>query len=526
MTRFSSIVPLFYISLILITACAREEQDIEAELPHFKIGMVGGLNSLDPSKDANEVTEVIKMALFEGLVGRNPEGKGVVPGAAESWDISDDGLTYTFALRKDATWSDGTPIDANGYVDTWMYRLRNTEEKPVALFVIKGAESYFEEGGSPESVAIRAIDDYTFRFELDRPVPWMLSNLVWASFSLLPLHAMEVHGDAWADPGHIVCSGAFVIDEWVEGDRLVVRRSDTYWDRDNVHLGKVTYLFLDDPEAALEMFQAGEIDWTTDPPDDRVTSLLGTSYARYNPAGASYYYFFNTQRSPLDDPRVRRALSMAVDRTELVSKVSGGLGYPAHRVTPPLPAYPNEQVIPFDAELAARLLADAGFANGDGFPELAITYNDRPHHAAVAEFIAAEWEERLGITTEFRQVSVDEWREIGKTNDDFYMLRSGWIGGPDPYTYLSHHTTDDEMNRSGMSNREYDSLLDETNRMQDGPPRYELFRKAEKILIAEEAAVLPLYFYMYTNLIDTEKWGGWYENPTDDAHPLKFVYLK
>ena len=485
--------------------------------------------SLDPHHIEGVPEHNIYMCLFEGLVTYHPETSEAVPAVAESWECADDHVTWTFHLRKDAVWSDGVPITAQTFVDSWLRFLSPETAASYAYLpgmIIKGATEYNSGQAGPESVAIRAIDDHTFQFELVGPAPYALDMLAHYAFSCVPLHAIEKYGNEWIHPENFVGNGPFTVESWVPQDKLVMVKNETYWDSENVALDKVIFYPLDDENTALNMFLQEGIDWIELVPNARLEEMQLRDDYHCRPILSSYYYEFNFTRPPFDDVRVRKALSMTVDRQQLVDRVTRAGQVPAYGVVPPMAHY--EQVIGCteDTEEAQKLLAEAGFPNGEGFPEFTLLYNTNEGHKLIAEYIQQQWAENLGINCVLEN---QEWATFidNRQSQQFDVARAGWGGDySDPNTFLQDLLHSDSGNNDGRySNPVYDELLYKASLMPGGQERYDVLREAELIAMGEDQALLPLYYYTRTHWLDTDEWGGWFTN-TLDIHPLKFVFKK
>lgn len=485
--------------------------------------------SLDPAVIEGVPEHNIYMCLFEGLVSYDPETLGATPGVAESWEVSADALTWTFKLRKDATWSDGVAITAQTFVDSWL-RFMAPETAAVYAYlpamVIKGAAEYNAGEAGPEAVAIRALDDHTFQFELTGPAPYVLGMLPHYAFAAVPMHAIEKYGDEWTRPENFVGNGPFTVKDWIPQDKLVMVKNDSYWDADAVQLDEIVFYPIDDENTALNMYLQGDIDWIEQVPDARLEEMQLRDEYHNDPAFISYYYEFNTTRKPFDDPRVRRALSMAIDRQEIVDRVTRAGQFPAYGLTPPLAKYPAVVAFEEDFEAAKALLAEAGFPNGEGFPTFTILYNTNEGHKKIAEYVQQKWAEVLGLNCEIEN---QEWATFldNRQNQNFDVSRAGWQGDyVDPNTFLTDLLHSGSGNNDGKyNNPEFDALLAKAALMPDSPERYDVLRQAEELAIGTDAAVMPFYYYTRSNWIDTDVWGGWY--PTiQDIHPYKDIYLK
>ncbi|MEA5032602.1 MAG: peptide ABC transporter substrate-binding protein [Sphaerochaeta sp.] len=492
----------------------------------FRIGNGAEPENLDPHQIQGIPEHRIYEAIFEGLIIYDHETAEGVPGLAESWTISDDGTQYTFNLR-DAVWSDGVKITAQTVVDSWLRRLAPETASPYGWFpamFLKGAASYNSGVAGPEAVGIRALDDKTFQMDLIGPLPYAIGALAHYSFAVVPLHAIEKYGDEWTQPKNFVGNGPYVLNEWIPWAYISVIPNKKYWDSDAVSLGEVIYYAIDDDNIAYNMYLNGEIDWlTTVPLDQLEAASLRRDYHRA-PQLATYYYVFQTKKSPFNDVRVRKTLSMAFDRQALVDQVSRGGQIPAWGIVPEMAGYPSLGEPQLDVAAARKLLAEAGYPNGVGFPKTSILYNTSEGHKAIAEFLQQEWKNNLNITIELEN---QEWATYlsSRNKGDFQVARAGWVGDyQDPNTFLDMFITGAGMNGGRYSNEVYDILINEAATM-SGADRMEVLLAAEDIFINEDQAIMPIYYYTTNNMIDTTKWGGWFPN-TMDFHPLKTIYLK
>ncbi|MBN2552793.1 MAG: peptide ABC transporter substrate-binding protein [Spirochaetales bacterium] len=484
--------------------------------------------TLDAALMEDTTSHRIYMALFEGLLINDPKTNDGIPAVAESWTISDDGLVYTFKLRK-STWSDGVPITAQTVVDSWLRELNPETGAPYAwmmTMVVKGAAEYNEGEAGPEAVQIRALDDYTFQMDLVGPAPYVIGMLPHQAFAIVPLHTIEKYGDQWTLPGNMVCNGPFLLEEWKPQEVLTVVKNDMYWDADAVKLDKIIFIPTDDYNTGLNMYLAGEADWNRGLiPTDQIDALKTRDDFQVSPQLATYFYEVNHGMKPLNDVRVRKALSMAIDRQTLVEKVSRGGQIPANVIVPEFPGYKPPKGNPYNVEMAKQLLADAGFPGGQGFPDLTILYNTSEGHKKIAEYVQQQWETNLGVVFKIENV---EWKTLlarGK-EQDFQVLRMGWVGDyQDPNTFLELFQTDGGMNYGKYSNPKFDELLQSAARMPAGQKRLDTLREAEEIFITQDQGILPIYHYTNLDLIDLDKWGGWYGS-VQGIHPWKFIYLK
>ena len=537
-----ALLALLVVALIfgVFAGCAKEEKAADAKTADaapaaaepvvLKYHNGAEPESLDPAVIEGVPEHSIYMALFEGLVTYDPESLDAIPGTAESWEVSDDGLTWTFNLRKNAVWSDGKAVTAPQFVDSWL-RFLSPETAAVYAYlpgmVIKGAAEYNAGEAGPETVAIRALDDYTFQFELTGPAPYVLGMLSHYAFAVVPLHTIEEFGDEWTRPENIVSNGPYNLKSWTPQDKLVVEKSDTYWDKDNVKVDEIVFYPIDDLNTATNMYMNGEIDWLTDTPPNQLDKMKLDKGYRTNATFITYYYQFNMTKPPFNDSRVRKAFSMAIDRQELVDQVTRGGQFPAFGITPPLPGlYPKVDAFEEDFDQARALLAEAGYPNGEGFPETSILYNTSEGHKNIAQYVQQKWAEVLGVEV---QIENQEWATYldNKQNQNFEVARAGWQGDyVDPNTFLTDLLYSGSGNNDGKyASEEFDALLAKAATMPGGQARYDVLREAEQLAIGEDAAIMPFYYYSSANWIDTDVWGGWYET-VQDIHPWKAIYKK
>lgn len=484
--------------------------------------------SLDPTKIQGVPEDRIYKSLFEGLVDYDPKTCHAVPGVAESWDRSADGTVLTFHLRKDAVWSDGTPITAKTFVDSWLYYMAPSTAAEYAYMpasVIKGAADYNGGKADASAVGIKAVDDYTFEVTLVGPVPYAVDMMAHYSFTALPLDAMNKYGADWTKPEHFVGNGPFVLESWVPQEKITVVPSKTYWNKKNVFLSRVTFLPIENDTTAYNKYKNGEIDWLTSVPLEMLDEIKLDPNYHAAPFLSSYYYEFNLNDKTLKDVRVRQALALAIDRNELVDKVTKGGQLPTGAYVPEMAGYTPADGFTFDPEQAKKLLAEAGYPNGKGFPKLTVIYNTNEGHKKIAEWVQQQWKTNLNIDIDLQNM---EWASFldKRQSNDFQISRAGWSGDyQDPSNFLDLLRKDSGNNDGRYNNPAFDALLDKAANMPDGAERNQVLHDAEQLAIRTDAAFIPFYIYVTQNMIDTNKWEGWYTN-TLDLHPYVGLKLK
>ncbi|MDR2258864.1 MAG: peptide ABC transporter substrate-binding protein [Treponema sp.] len=487
----------------------------------FIIGNSSEIQSIDPSQIEGVPEHRVYKALFEGLVGHDPKTNKAIPGVAESWTISADGSVITFKIRGGITWSDGTPITAQTVVDSWLHHLNPATGSKYAYMpgmVVKGADLYNTKGGKPSDVAIRAVNPSTFEVTLVGNVPYALDMFAHYAFSPLPMHTIQKYGSDWIKKENFVGNGPFVLQEWIPNDRLVVVPNDRYWNKANVFLTKITFLPIEDTNTAYQAFKNGELDWSTQPPLALIDQLKLDKDYQVDTQLGSYFYYVNVNHPILKDVRIRKALSMSFDRQELIDRVTKGGQLPAFALVPPIGDYKPAVGTGYDVAAAKRLLAEAGYPDGRGLPTFTIIYNTLDAHKVIAEYLQQVWKNNLGVNVTLQNLEWATFLEERKTSR-MELGRAGWIADyADAQNFLDLLITDGGNNDGHYSDPEYDRLIRQASALPGGPERDNVLRQAEEIAVTRDQAVIPIYYYVSQNIIDLDKWDGWYTNP-QDVHP-------
>lgn len=508
------------IATLALASCTGGATTAQAE---FIINNGAEPASLDPAHVEGVPEHRLSMALFEGLTVNDPKTSRPLPGLAEKWSFNETKDVVTFTLR-DTVWSDGTPITAQDLVDSWVRKLDPKEAAQYAdlLYVIKGAEEYNKGTTGPEGLQVKALDKLTFQVTLVGPTPHFPAMAAHYAFGVVPMHAIKKFGADWIKVGNFVGNGPFTLKEWTPQEKIVVVPNPKYWDAANVGLSKITFLPIEDVNTSYQLYKAGQADWIEQPPVDLMAEVKLDPNFDVAPEYGTYYFIPNITRKPLDNPDVRKALSMAFDRQALVEKVTQGGQIPATGFVPPSNGYTPAAGYAFDVAKAKELLAKAGFPEGAGFPTFKILYNTSANHQRIAEFIQEEWKKNLGINVELVNQEWSTFLDTRSQSHDFDIARSGWIGDYlDPSTFTDMFITGGTQNDGLYSNAKYDELIKRA-RTQEGDARLATLMEAEKILIDEDMAVIPVYYYVTQNLINKSKWEGWYGNPLN-VHPWKFI---
>lgn len=528
------LVILLFIGLM---ACGPTENNVESGTRDQVLHLGNGSEppSLDPHLSTAVNSSNIVSAILEGLVSPNPQTLEPEPGAASRWEISEDLTRYTFHINPNARWSNGDPVTSNDFIFAWRRLLMPdlAAEYAYQLFVVENAEA-FNKGEIEDfnQVGVRAIDDKTLEVNLNAPTPYFLSLL--SHPSTYPVHppTITMHGDIddpgnlWTRPGNYVGNGPFKLEEWALNRIVTVKKNPYYWDAENVKLQEIRFYPIENLTTEERMFRSGSLHLTYEVPEEKIAKYLREKPEVINVSLylGTYFYRFNVKRPPFNDPRVRRALSMSVNRQQIVDAITKGGQVPTYNLTPANTlGYTARAKIPFDLKKARELMAQAGFPDGKGFPEVDLLYNTSEGHQKIAVAIQQMWKINLGIDVRLYN---QDWKAFLETekNGDFEIARGSWIGDyVDPNTFLDMFVTDGGNNRSGWSSKEYDRLIRKASRTANQKDRYELFQQAEAILI-EESPIIPVYTYTakYLKSLDVK---GWYANILNQ-HPLKYVYLE
>jgi len=534
-------VPAVILTVALVlagtSACSRKQDPSAANAEAGSAILLYGNGAEPQDLDPQTVTGVpenkLMNAFFEGLVSYGPEGSDTVGGVAERWDISPDGLIYTFHLRANAKWSNGDPVTAEDFVRSYQRILTPAlaAEYAYKFSAVVGAEDY--QRGSLQDfsqVGFQAVDAQTLVIRLNHRVPYLLESM--KHYAWFPVHiptiarhgGLATRGTAWTRLENFVGNGPFVPQSWRPNQRIVAARSPTYWDRARVTLDAIHFLPTENLETEERMFRTGQLHKTYELPAAKIDVYqrdFPESY-RSDPYYGSYFFRFNVTRKPLDDVRVRRALTLAIDRESLTRNVVRGGMQAAYGLTPPTDKYTARAKLTGDVAEARRLLAEAGYPGGQGFPHIELLYNTQDNHRRICEALQEMWRQNLGIDVGLLN---QEWKVYLRSMDqlDYDMARGGWIGDyNDPNTFYDTFVTGGGNNRTGWSNARYDQLLRDTGFAADEPARLELYQQMEEIIVAE-LPIMPLYFYRKVYALSPKV--HWPSNPLDNQN-WKFVRLQ
>ncbi|ROS02913.1 ABC transporter substrate-binding protein [Raoultella terrigena] len=490
-------------------------------------------SSLDPHKVESDVEFNIISDLFEGLVSVSPEGE-IQPRLAAKWENKDN-TVWTFHLRPGVTWSDGTAITAQDIVWSWQRLVSPATASPYASYPgnmhIVNAQDIAQGKKKPDTLGVKAIDDATLEVTLSQPNAAFLPML--AHPSLVPVDKVLVNrfGEKWTKPEHMVTSGAYKLSQWVVNERIVAERNPRYWDNADTVINKVTYLPISSEAADVNRYKAGEIDIVYTVPINQFTQLKKTmgDQLDVSPQLATYYYEFNTTKPPFNDPRVRLALNMALDKDIIAEKVLGQGQRPAWLISQPdiggvklhnpdYASWPRDKRI---AE-AKKLLSEAGY--NDSHPLVFnLLYNTSESHQRVAIAASSMWKKNLGVEAKLQN---QEWKTMLDTmhTHNFDAVRYAWIADyDDAATFLNNFRTGDSENTSQYSNPAYDEALRNAAKAPDVATRGKFYQQAEDLL-GKDVPAVPVYHYVRTHLV--KPWVGGFTPDKLGYYFTRDMYIK
>ncbi|HHY62733.1 MAG: peptide ABC transporter substrate-binding protein [Bacillota bacterium] len=499
----------FMTVLLIASTGFAAEKLAKKQILSFNVGTEP--STLDPAKSTGIPEAIIELNCFEGLT-RMDENNVPQPAIAESWTISKDGLVYTFKLRK-TKWSNGQPVTAHDFEWAWKRALapETASEYAYQLWYIKNGRPYNEgKLKDPSKVGVRAVNDYTLQVVLENPTPYFLQLCNFPT--LMPVYRKVVEADpeGWfQNPKNYIGNGPYKMVSWQHNSKIELVPNPHYWNRKKVGMERLDLYLVDDIQTALSMFETGQLDWFDAPPAAEIERLEKQGLLHKSEYIGTYYYMFNVTKKPLNDVRVRKALTMAIDRQTLIDRVVRGGQLPALAYVP----YGLGDATPdkdfrkiggdyFKEDLAAakKLLAEAGYPDGKGFPTLTILYNTSENHKKIAEAIQEMWKKNLGIDV---RLTNQEWQVYldSRTQLNYEVARAGWIGDYlDPMTFLDMWVTGGGNNDTGWGSKKYDELIYAAQAELNTAKRAKMLHDAETILMTE-MPIMPIYFYVNLTVI-------------------------
>lgn len=478
--------------------------------------------ALHPGKAQGTHDSWVLEGTFEGLTKKTPEGK-IVDGMAEKWETSEDGLTWTFHLKDGIQWSNGDPVTAGDFEYAWKYALnpKTASDYAYQLYYLKGGTEYNsyqltkskdpkklekqdkELKGLEDKVGVKATDDKTLVVTLSAPTAYFLDLTNFYTYYPINKKVQEANPKWYTEASSFVSNGAFKLTEWKHKESLKLEKNENYYDKDKIKLDEVDFAVIDNESTAYQMYQNGELDMVYPIPQDVLPTLKDNKEFLNGPDLATYYYNLNNNKKPFTNAKVRKALSMAIDRKAIVESVAQGGQQPAYSVVPP-GILENESsdyqknggdLFSEDLDQAKKLLAEGLKEEGmSKLPKFSILYNTNEGHKKIAEAVQQMWKKNLGVDVSLEnvefQVKID--REHA---GDYQVSRAGWVGDyVDPMTFMDLWVSTGPQNDAKFNNKEYDKLIETAKKSMDNEVRMKAMHDAEKILM-DEMPVIPVYFY-------------------------------
>ena len=462
---------------------------------------------------------------FEGLLTLDENGQ-LKEGQAESWETSEDGLTWTFHLRDGLKWSDGTDLTAKDFVYSWQRVCDPNVAAPYAETVLGMVKGYDEAvAGDITKLDVQAPDEKTVVVNLANPCSYFGELAAFATLNPVQQATVEANGDAWATSADTyISNGPFMMTEWVPGSHITFSKNPNYWNAEAIKLDKLEFELIEDSNAAYSAYTSGEVDMIKDVPTEEIPSLQGNDDFHVEPIIGTYYVSLNLQKEYFQDARVRKALSLAIDRNYVANTLMQGTYSPASSIVGPgwldtdgssfaenanggTPYIDNDN---FDANLeeAKKLLEEAGYPNGEGFPQIEYTTNDSGYHKVVAEYLQQAWA-AIGIDL---KVNIVEWASFTpmRRNGEFDVARNGWVGDyTDPSNILELFCTTNGNNDGKYTNADFDAAIEDSRVTTDATTRSADLHKAEDTLM-NDAGCIPIAYYNDFWLQSSKITGSWH----------------
>jgi len=515
--KVALLISLVLVCSLLFTACGTGKS---GKIDTLTVNVGSDPDTVDPALNSAVDGGTLISHAFEGLMTLD---KNSVPQKAQAkdYDVSEDGTTYTFYLRDDIKWSDGKPVTANDFVYAWNRAIdpETAADYEYMFDVIDG----YDEG----KLNVTAKDDKTLVVKLKNPVPYFLELCAFPAYYPVRQDIIEEYGESWAvDPKTYIGNGPYKMVEWVPGSHITYEKNENYWNYKALGPEKIKFVLMDDDNAILNAFKKEEILFADSMPNDEIDAWRDKPEFHLEGQLGTYYVSFNTKKPPLDNPKVRKALILAVDRDFICKNIGKAGQEPAGAFVPtgisdadPTKEFrevggdyydPSKEAYEANLEEAKKLLAEAGYPNGEGLPTLEYLYNEGTGHQQIGEALQDMWK-KIGVNV---TLEVQEWNTFLNTrkNGDYYIARNGWLGDyNDPISFLDMWVTGSGNNDAQWSNSEYDALIKKIKTTTDTQERYKLMHQAEDIIF-DESMLCPIYYYVDIYLAN-QKLDGYYSTP-------------
>mgnify|MGYP001030500124 CR=1 FL=1 len=518
---------------VILTDQGRPAPSILAEQQVLHRGNSEEPQTLDPHLASGVPTANILRDLFEGLTTTRPDGE-IVPGAAGRWNVSRDGITYTFYLRPEGRWSNGEPLTAGDFVFSFRRAVSPATAAAYGrmLVPILNAPAILSGQLPPDQLGVEALNELTVQITLSDPTPYFLGLLTHATTYPVYRPAIEAHGDSHVRPGNLVSNGAYRLRDWLPRSQIVLERNPHFHSDDQTIINEVFYYPIEDENTEFQRFRSNGLHWTHEVPSNQFRWLESnlSDALLISPWFGTYFFSFNLTRAPfIDNLELRQALNLAVDRSILTEKVSQFGEIPTFTLIPPgTPDYPSP--IPEAADWtqaerqqrALELYQAAGYSLEQPL-EVELRYNTSENHRKLAVSVAAMWKQVLGVRTRLVNEEFRVFLQNRALRRNTEVFRAGWIGDyQDPFTFLELFHSEHGRNDAGYNNPRYDRILNQISTERIPARRRNLMVEAERMLLADQV-VLPIYVYVTKRLIDpTLK--GWQPNIMD-FHPSRYLFF-
>ena len=534
--KFALLLAAAMVSTTVLSGCGGSKDNgadagnagaVTAEGNNLVVQLGPDPETMDPALNSAIDASNMIIHLFEPLLNIDKDNN-VIGGMAETWEVSEDGLTYTFHLRDGLKWSDGSEFTSEDFVYTFKRMADPMTAAPYGhdlLCMIKGYDE--AENGNVDALAVSAPDAQTFVVELSYPCVYFDKICAFAALSPVNQVTIEANGESWAiDPATYVCNGSMKIKEWVPGSHILMEKNENYWNAEAVTADTIKFVLMEDMNAAYSAYKTGEVMFSRDVPTEEIPNLRENPEFHVAPILGTYYVSLNLEREYFQDPKVRQALSLALDRQYIADTIMQGTYSPAVNFVGPgvsdaeagssfqdttIAEYGEFfHVDDFEGDLAKakELLADAGYPDGEGFPMIEYMTNDAGYNKPLAEYLQSAWGE-LGVNTE---IKIIEWASFTPTrrNGDYDIARNGWVYDyDDPSNMLNLFESTNGNNDGRYNNPEYDALIASARETVDKAEHYQLLHEAEQLLL-NDMGMIPIAYNNDFWLQKPELQGTWH----------------
>jgi oligopeptide transport system substrate-binding protein len=480
------------LSLSIFLSCTKKDSARDPDTFIFRVPSEPP--NIDPAKGVDTVSIDLMNNLGDGLLHFDRELKAV-PALAESYEVSKDGKTLRFKIRAGVVWSDDVPLKAQHFVQSWERLLRpeTAGEYAYFLFDIKNAEE-FNSGKIKDfkQVGVKAIDDYSLEVELKRPASYWLNMAAFVVTFPVRVDLEKKFGEKFMDPEHFVGIGPYLLKQWDHDAKLVLERNEKYWGKKPA-IKNVVALIVEDASTAMSLFEKGHLDFMRRIPSVQIDQVRERPEFHVRPYLRGYHLGFNIKKKPTDSLKVRKALALAIDREDIVKILRDGRTPTTSWIPEGMLAFNRDIGLKFNPELAKKLLSEAGFPGGKGFPRIKVIFDTREDNKTVIEAIQAMWKRHLGIEITVESMEWKVYLDSLKAGAP-PVFRFGWGADfPDPHNFMDLFLSKSGNNHTQFANQKYDDLIAQGSAEQDPKRRALIYDQAQKILLEDEVAIVPIF---------------------------------